>query len=405
MNRALGWSIIIALVLTLVPAKFIFSRDIGLETSKLMDWNVAPVYAAEIKFNPNKCLYRWKKGYQLTKEELHAFVMARVKDMRPVTDNWFDSAELFWAAYSLAIKCPEGEDDARQQWIKLALAAARRSLKQDPNNTHLARWCVLASGPRLQRIHNLDPQVSQVLVALYKSYEKTSLYPALHLYNIYCVLDATGDQKGARDALEDAYTLCPKDLVIVLELRSLREEMGDVSGAAEIEIVRGSFFIRQDTPIVNLVPFARDKLALAQEAYRVGRIAEAKRNFDKVWSALDKVKKLWRKKHKNVVPETGLMRNKCATGLGLIAIGRGDTEGALEWLKKSDAKGMWLEKIGYDLRLARKLSTVPSAREAVIAYLEKASSWGLPKSKEDAKQLLNQIQRAQLVGKRAALHG
>ncbi len=399
MNKALMWAIVLQLVITLGVGTLGFCRDTFVDISSSLDWGKVPVFAAECKVNPFKLLSRpdWHKS---TKEQTLAYVMARVKDMRPATDNWHDSAELFRAAYSLAMKCPKEQDGARQQWIKLALAAARRSLAQDPDSTYLSFWCVLNGGPELSRTAGLDPQVRDGLVALYKSYEKQSAFPALHLFNIYCVLNAAGDQKGARDALEDAYLLCPKDSAITSQLKGLREEMGDVSGAQQISPGSVTDALLVDHPSNTLSDFADQKLGLAENAFGRGRMTEAKQNFEKVWSALERIDQLRQKEGAVPFPETGLMRNNCATGLGLIAIGRGDTEGALVWLKRSDAKGMWLENIGYDLRLARKLSTVPSARQLLIPYLQKASRWGLPKSKEDAKQLLNQIQRAQLVGKR-----
>ena len=399
MNRTLMWAIVLELVITLGVSTLGVCRDTFVDISGSLDWSKVPVFAADCKVDPFKLLSRpdWAKS---TEAKMLAYVMARVKDMRPTTDNWYDSAELFRAAYSLAMKCPEGQDGARQQWIRLALAAARRSLTQDPNCTYLSFWCVLNGGPELSRTAGLDPQVRDGLVALYRSYEKQSRFPALHMFNIYCVLNAAGDQKGARDALEDAYLLCPNDSAITSQLKGLRAEMGDVSGAQQISPGSVTDALLVDHRSNTLSDFADQKLTLAEEALSTGRIAEAKRDFEKAWRTLERMEQLRQKEGAVPFPGTGMSRNKCATGLGLIAIGREDIPGAIEWLKRSDAKGMWLEKIGYDLRLARKLSTVPSAREAVITYLQKASRYGSPKSKEDVQKLLKQVERAKSVGRR-----
>ena len=352
--------------------------------SSRYNWDEFPVVAADVKIVPPKLVGRpdWDR---LSATEALRYIREREANGVPTTGHWFESAELFRAAYALARRYPEGSKQ-RQRWLQFAIAAARRSLRQDGDNIYLAYWCILTG--ELGKPRRLqDALVCRELESEFTDRLRTTMFPALQLFNIYCVRKAMGDVEGARVALEDAYVLCPRDSMIAGELKSLREEMGDKAGADQIVLKLD--YSKFASPQIRLLGEARKRIEIAEEAYRKGKLDEVLRNAREGWRLLQRASELLAGRPSKRVPTFGLCVNRCATLMGLCALDRGEVQVSLEWLSRSLSDDMFLPICGYDLRLVRRLVSEPPAGGACARYLNVViKNARLALNKEEAQSLL-----------------
>jgi len=332
----------------------------------LVNWEETPVGGAHIKMTEFAFMQRpdWKKA---DTDQIAAYICHRYRDGSPTTRSWFDSAELFRAAYVLALRYPVASED-RRKWQHIALVAAKRSISQDPETIYIAFDCVLD-------LKAGDKYLCSKLVEVFEDTLATASHPAIPLFSIYCVYSTIGDTDCARDALEYAYQLCPKDALVAGHIVRSRRDDGQVSRAREVVFGRDSGATSAEETL-RLASLAQNDQAIAEQYVTEDNPEEARKALERAWSNLQRIRELRRGGNIVIPPTLCLQRNRCATDIGLIVYDRGNPAQAIHWLKASLTDGPFVKMLGYDLRLAEKLMRNPSERDMVIRYLEVARKCG-----------------------------
>ena len=326
----------------------------------------------------------------MTTAQKEADVARFYVDGEVITQGWIESAKLFRASFLLAIKQPL-RSKARKHLLKIALKGAERCLQQKPDTM------VIALAPWKLRMP--DEWFCRELLRIYSNRELHFEHEAVRAYCASLLYEALGERNSAWSSMEEAYLLAPEDSIVSCRIKRMRKNGGDFSGALDA-IAQSEPHNRPDS-IPSLIDRANHEFDKAEVFLAAKNVEKALLHGQNCWESLDALEAM-RSGDTGVTGMSlmGLRRNRCATVCGLAAFQKGDVEGAVKWLEASLTHGQFVKMLGYDLRLARKLSTVPSAREAVITYLQKASRYGLPKSKEDAQKLFKQVRQAKLAGRR-----
>ncbi len=347
----------------------------------LINWNETPVGGAHIKMTEFAFMERpdWEKA---NADEIAAYIQQRSANGSPTTDNWFESAELFRAAYVLAKRLPVSSED-RRRWLDVALAAAQRSIKQDSETVYLGFDCVLDMEPA-------DEYLCARLLKLFEDELVVASRPAIPLFNIYCLHRAAGNADCATIALERAYQLCPKDPLVGAQVIRSRTDAGQVPQAMQAVLAQ-DFAGAVNDPTVKLALLADKEEKIAELDLLGGDRVKAQEHYQNAWSSLEEIAQLQRAGQIVIPPAVCLQRNRCATSLGLLWFEKGNIGQATAWLKSSSTDGEFLRMMGYDLRLAEKLAGEPSAKEEVIRYLEVARACGPEHAKTRADKLLQDL--------------
>jgi len=353
-------------------------------------WDETPVSCALRNWTETRNERDVKLWEDWSDEDFGAFIDEHYIDGRVVADDWFDSSLLFEAS------CYQAEDDeadseARTRLLMIALKAAESTLKSNPNSIMISAV--------VSRMEPIDEWFCGSILRLIQNPEMTSKYPALRQYNIYNLKKALGDQKAAREAIEDAYTMCPKDAVIKNSVRSMREDMNDLSGAAEVIKAEDE---KPTMEIWKISGEATNAQRMGDIHLKMGEHEKARTELLKAWETLDRLQKKKEELEFVGVPVVEMSRNRCATSLGLIALQKGDVEEARRWLKASLTHDMFMEYKGYDMRLVKKAVSTAALRAECIEYLKAASILGTDKMKDEAfsmlRKLVPNIQKKNLPG-------
>jgi len=341
-------------------------------------WDETPVFCASTSWYGIAKARGIKPFDGLTDEEITRFIEQRYVDAKVETKDWFDSSLLFDAACSLA----SGEADAgeRSRLLMIALKAAEKTIQQNPDNIEIA---LTAS-----RMKPVDKWFCGIVLRLIESPGASFKYQAIRQYDIYRLQLALGNKKAAKAAIEDAYTLCPKDVIIRNAVIKLRTEMKDFAGAAEA--------VKEEemTPTDSMWAISAEATRaqrLGDIHLKEGRLDKARSELLKAWDALDRLQKKKEELGFVGVPIVDLSRNRCATSLGLIALKQGDVQRARRWLKASLTFDMFMAYKGYDMRLVKKAVSVPALKPECIEYLKAASVLGTDQMKDAAFAMLKAL--------------
>ncbi len=340
-------------------------------------WDETPVSCASTAWFDIARERGVKSWDELTDEQKTAIIDQHYVEGQLATQDWFESARLFDAACFLAEENADAE--ARARLLMIALKAAEHTLKENPD--------VIEIGLTASGMEPIDEWFCGSILRLIQHPGTASKYPAIGQYNVYRLQKALGDQKAARAAIEDAYTMCPKDAVIGNAVREMRTKMKDFGGA--IQVVTDDE--KPTMEVWQISSEATNAQRMGDIHLKAGELDKASSELLKAWDALDRLQKKKEELEFVGVPIVEMSRNRCATSLGLIALQKGQVEEARRWLKASLTHDMFMEYKGYDVRLVKKAVSVPALKEECAEYLKAASVLGTDKMKEEAFSMLKKL--------------
>ncbi|MBN1593288.1 MAG: hypothetical protein JW941_08610 [Candidatus Coatesbacteria bacterium] len=319
--------------------------------------------------------------YDVDKEgpAIRKFIAAHYKDGRVIAKDWRDAEELFLGALMLS-SCGEPGTEQRRKWLEICLKAMQYSLKENPDTAVVGYY--------LGRMEPGEEWFFAELIEIFKSSDWKFSYPAIRFYNLAQLYAYSGDFGSAQMAIDDAYTLCPNDSIIVIAAKHIRKKAGDFKGAL-LAIDDNPFDI-----YMNLFGPAKE----AQDAYEKGKVligagetTYARANFLESWKFWGEVARIKKQQRLCGVPTVGLKQNRCATELGLIALQKSDIEDTRRWLEASLTYDIYMESSGYDMRLVKKTLHVPELRAESVDYLKAACALGTDAMKANALLLLTTV--------------
>lgn len=342
-------------------------------------WDETPVSCASTSW-PDMLREREVKLWEdWSDEDFEAFIEKHYVGQQVTTEDWFDSTLLFEASCVFA-EDKKDDAEARARLLMIALKAAERSLKQNPDAIEVSQAA--------SRMEPVDEWFCGTLLRLIEHPDTAFKYPAIRQYNIYNLQKALGDQKAAGAAIEDAYTTCPKDVVIQNAVREMRTDAKDFSGA--IEVVEADDG-KPTLEIWDISHQATNAQRMGDIYLKAGELDKASTELLKAWDTLDRLQEKKEDLAFVGVPIVEMSRNRCATGLGLIALQKGDLEETRRWLNASLTQDMFMEYKGYDMRLVKKTAAISALKPESIEYLKAASILGTDKMKDDAFAMLRKL--------------
>ncbi|MBN1594028.1 MAG: tetratricopeptide repeat protein [Candidatus Coatesbacteria bacterium] len=371
--------IIVILFMVLISA---FTGDFATAESIECSWDETPVSCDSSRWYELVSERNIKSWDEYSEDEITELIASNYIDGQVTTEDWFESTRLFSAACYLA---GEDETDAgeRAKLMMIALKAAERTLKQNPDTCRISDIAT--------DMKPIDAWFCSTILRLVKYSASNGKCPAIRQYSIYLLQNALGNQKAAREAIEDAYTMCPNDPVIQNSIGRIRTDMNDFSGALEVVKTDDS----ENTPSSDIWAISRE----ATNAQRMGDIHLEAGDLDKsraellrAWDALDRLQKKKEELKFVGVPVVELSRNRTATSLGLIALQKGDIEEARSWLERSLTHDMFMEYKGYDMRLVKKAISNPALKNECVKYLKAASVLGTDEMKDEAFAMLKTLE-------------
>ncbi|MBN1593702.1 MAG: tetratricopeptide repeat protein [Candidatus Coatesbacteria bacterium] len=287
-----------------------------------INWDATPVQLALDKMMEFKPLERPKWAKEET-AKIAESVDGHFRGGKPTTENWFDSAELFDAAYILAGRFSADSEDARK-YSDLALHAARLSVEQDRETVSMA-----FGFPKINESPTRE-YVCGELLKIFRDDLKTAPHPAIPLFNIYCVYQNLGDADLAHESLEKAHDLCPLDSMIAPYMIRYLEGIGDFDRADKIH---DEVFGRRPTEeTLGLSHDASEAERSAERFRRERKPEQALEALGRAWAIFEKIEEMRRNGRVIIPPTIGLSRNRVATLIGLIHSEMGNLEQAIKWL-------------------------------------------------------------------------
>jgi len=347
--------------------------------NSVCSWDETPVSCASTSW-PDMCRERGVKLWEdWSDADFQGFIDKHYVDQQVTTEDWFDSTLLFQASCFFA-EDKKDDAEARAKLLMIALKAAERSLKQNPDAIEISQAA--------SKMEPVDEWFCGTILRLIEHPDTAFKYPAIQQYNIYNLQKALGNQKAAAAAIEDAYTLCPKDAVIQNAAREMRTDAKDSSGA--IEVVEADDG-KPTLEIWDISHQATNAQRLGDIHLKAGELDKSSTELLKAWDALDRVQEKKEDLAFVGVPIVEMSRNRCATSLGLIALQKRDVEETRRWLNASLTQDMFMEYKGYDMRLVKKTVAIDSLKPESIEYLKAASILGTDKMKDEAFAMLRKL--------------
>ncbi|MBN1592999.1 MAG: hypothetical protein JW941_07120 [Candidatus Coatesbacteria bacterium] len=334
----------------------------------LMDVGKSPVLRAFAEFSVARdalSKLRRRDG----NDDLRAFISDRLLEAGKQPDDWLHYAELFEAEYILATRC-DSENPERQSWLDAAWEAAQRCMEMNPSSACVAEF--------IRNCRPIEKGFARRVLRKLELESPLDEYPAVRQYSLACLYRAINDLHNASKAIEDAYRLCPEDLLIASFAKRVRTAIGDYDGA--LEILRAQEREISENAYSEGDPFlaASQSLHIVELCIKAGQRDEALDRLKRVWSSLSAVDCVEHSPQNHLV-------NSCATLLGLLSFSEGDLSAALHWFRASllpTSRG--LRHKGYDLRLVGRLICIHSAKEACLEYLRLATKVGPAKTRREA---------------------
>ena len=295
-------------------------------------------------------------------------------------DDWIGAGYAFGCAYLLASR-DDLVGSRKEELLNTAILAVKRGLQRNPDS--------MVFPLAISNLHHADRWFVRKLLKLFDQPELAFQHEAIRYHCLSLLHEALGNNNQAHEASETAYTLCPEDSVISNRIRTMRKRVGDYEGS--LDAIAESEVQIEPKRMSSIWRKAQDELDKAEVFAMSGDLESAALHCQKSWDTLDGLQAM-----KDDLKATGpvplcLLRNKCATVRGLIAIEKADLKSAEGWLKASLTDGVFVKMMGYDLRLAEKLVLEPSARAKVIRYLEVAKLHGPDDTRTQAEKLLHEI--------------
>ena len=319
----------------------------------------------------------------LPEAEVTAYIGQRYADGKVLSTSWLDSYNLFRACCRLADRYPM-ESEKRRHWLNIALQAARKVFELNPQDTEV---CFTTSLYAIRDVWFCDELLRLVLGMP----NETKAEKALKYFNMANVLRPKGEFELGLEFARKAAKLYPKDEEILHQLlwfekaqKKTDEAIETAKSLCDVEDAGGS-------ECAELYLSVKCDVELGNLHLARGDRQEANQYYSDAWPKIERMYSLckgyaWSK----------VERNECATGLGVIALAKGDADSALLWLKRSideDAPKDFLKYSGYDLRLVKALISKGLAPGECKRYLEAASSVGQEYQRAAAKRLLLEMCR------------
>lgn len=342
----------------------------------------------------------------MTDEEVEMYIAARYSNGEVTAEDWLQSFNLFEACMWLAYKNQEKPEE-RKHWLSMALDAARRNLQYDCLNSEI----VSTASREFESKEDFAPDRDWFfgrLADLYRDHlEGDERQRAITLHNIGKTLSEKGDLSLAKEAFLSAHQLFPEDNIILRSLKETYEALGDHVAAIDALGKIGWTLKEEDMRSINgLVNAAINAINAGDLYFLLNDVDNAEKLLKHAWAYLNHFDIEYAEQSAIWESEYGIPRrdptdmnaryyNKCATGLGLCALARGDLKRAVVLFKESFVSSKHMVFDGYDLRLVKELMKDPALRKLCISYLQLALEPNFNPNREEAMALLAELTKGE----------